>query len=185
MNLWLRLIWTVIVTALAGKTTDILQAFRLRMRVLPNDLDTNLHMNNGRYLTLMDLGRLNFVTRIGMMRAMAKSKCIPVLSSAKIRYRIPLYLWQEFDLETRLVCWDEKWAYIEQRFIITKGEKTGAIAAIALVKGSFYSTQTKTTVPTQDLMQVIGANLQSPEFPDYILDWQKAEKSLRQVTAKS
>ena len=33
------------------------------MRVWPNDLDTNAHMNNGRYLTLMDLGRFDLMTQ--------------------------------------------------------------------------------------------------------------------------
>ena len=33
----------------------ILEEDRLRMHVLPNDIDINMHMNNARYLNLMDL----------------------------------------------------------------------------------------------------------------------------------
>ena len=40
---------------------------QLPLRVLPNDLDTNLHLNNGRYLTLMDLGRVDLMLRMGVM----------------------------------------------------------------------------------------------------------------------
>ncbi len=35
----------------------ILETSVLRFRVWPNDLDFNFHLNNGRYLTLMDIGR--------------------------------------------------------------------------------------------------------------------------------
>mgnify|MGYP003290859366 CR=1 FL=1 len=35
----------------------VLDDSRVCFRVLPNDCDVNLHMNNGRYWTIMDLGR--------------------------------------------------------------------------------------------------------------------------------
>ena len=35
-------------------------------RVWPHDLDTSLHMNNGRYWTLMDLGRADLMIRSGL-----------------------------------------------------------------------------------------------------------------------
>ncbi|MDB5490660.1 MAG: Mesenchymal stem cell protein, partial [Micavibrio sp.] len=59
MNLYLRVL-IVIFRALFGQPmTDVTTPQRIRLRVYPNDLDSNLHMNNGRYLTVMDLGRLN------------------------------------------------------------------------------------------------------------------------------
>ena len=55
MNLILRMI-KVLVAALFGQRLGVLDSSILTFRVWPNDLDINLHMNNGRYLTIMDLG---------------------------------------------------------------------------------------------------------------------------------
>ena len=35
----------------------VLEEDRLRMHVLPMDIDLNLHMNNARYLSIMDYAR--------------------------------------------------------------------------------------------------------------------------------
>jgi acyl-CoA thioesterase FadM len=42
----------------------------LRLRVLPNDIDINLHMNNGRYLTICDLTRVDMFIRTGLAKTM-------------------------------------------------------------------------------------------------------------------
>lgn len=184
MNLYFRLILIILKSYWKPKITDVLKGCRSIFHVLPTDLDTNLHMNNGRYLTIMDLGRLDLVLRTGLMRVMMKKNSIPVLSSVKIRYRLPLQAFQKYELTTRVICWDEKWVFMEQRFVIAKGRKKGATAAIALLKGGFYDRKGKKTVPTQDLMDIVGMDLVSPDFPDYINDWQKAEETLKTVTAK-
>lgn len=183
MNLYLRFLIVLISSFFKPRISDILKGCSLRLHVLPNDLDTNGHMNNGRYLTLMDLGRLDLVLRTGLLKLMIKKRSVPVLASVKVRYRIPLHVFEPFDIETRVLCWDKKWIYMEQRFIVGKGRKKGAVAAIALLKGGFYDRRHKTTVPTQELLEAIGITVQSPEFPSYILDWQRAEESLKALTA--
>lgn len=183
MNLYFRVLWVLIASFFRPHVTDVLQGGVLRCRVLPNDLDTNGHMNNSRYLTIMDLGRFDLVLRTGLMHMMLKQKSVPILSAAKIRYRLPLNPFQPFDLHTRIICWDEKWFYIEQRFVIITGEKKGAVAAIALVKGSFFNQQTKNTVPTEDVLRHLHWSGPSPAFPSHIVKWQEAEEALKQVTA--
>lgn len=183
MNLYLRLIIVWLASYFKAGISDIATGSELAFRVLPNDLDTNFHMNNGRYLTLMDLGRLDLVLRTGLLRVMARRKCIPVLSAVKIRYRLPLALFQKYKLRTRVVCWDDKWVFMEQRFIIARGKKKGATAAIALLKGGFYDRKNKCTVPTQDLIDIVGIDQTSPEFPETITLWQQAEDALRARTS--
>ena len=46
----------------------------LTLRVCPGDLDTSLHMNNGRYWTLMDLGRTDLMLRSGFWRAVVRNR---------------------------------------------------------------------------------------------------------------
>jgi acyl-CoA thioesterase FadM len=179
MNLYLRFLWLLICSTLKPKITDLLAPCVLRYRVLPNDLDLNLHMNNGRYLSVMDLGRFDLIYRSGIFSQMLKEKAIPVLSAAQVRYRLQLHFWEPYDMETRIICWDDKWVYLQQRFIVVKGKRAGETAAIALFKGAFYSRAEKTTVPTSKLLKKIGFEAQSPEFPNFVTEWIRAEDSFR------
>lgn len=156
----------------------------MRFHVLPNDLDFNMHMNNGRYLTLMDLGRFDCLARCGVLKYAFKRKYAPVLGGVQIRYRLPLKPFQAYDLETEIKCWDEKWAYLEQRFVIANGKKAGAVAAIAVVKGSFYDANLKKTIPSRDIIALSREpDIQSPPMPEYFKAWVKAEQALKSVTA--
>ncbi len=184
MNLYIRLFILFIRLWFEKPIKDILQSCHDDFTVLPTDLDLNGHMNNGRYLTIMDLGRMDFLLRTGLFKLMRKQKCFPVLGTVKIRYRIQLKLWQKYRLQTRVVCWDDKWIFMEQRFIIKSGIKSGAIAAIALIKGGFYDAKTKTTVPTADLLASLNMQTDSPDFPDYIIKWINAEDALRALTPR-
>ena len=55
------------------------------MRVLPNDLDLLWHMNNGRYLSLMDQGRVDLMVR----RACGRSSTVGAGSPWWSRRRSP------------------------------------------------------------------------------------------------
>lgn len=182
MNLYLRVLIVFIRSFFKPRLTDIMGHSILHFRVLPNDLDVNGHMNNGRYTTIMDLGRLDLILRNGLMRVMFKQKCVPVLGSIQMRFRIPLMPFQAYRLESRVICWDDKWVFMEQQFIIKKGKKTGAVAAIGIVKGGFYDQNNRRTVPTQDLLDVLGMPSHSPAFPDHIKHWIEAEETLKTVT---
>lgn len=185
MNLYLRLLILIIRGIFfKPRVTDLMAVQSLQFRVLPNDLDSNMHMNNGRYLTIMDLGRFDLILRNGLLRAMIKRKAIPVLASVSTRYRISLAPFEPYRLETRVICWDPKWVYMEQRFVITKGKKAGAVAAIALVKGGFYDQVAKRTVPTEELLGIIGMKFKSPPMPGHVRGWVEAEDALRGVTAE-
>src|SRR5690606_32362454 len=114
MNLWLRLLWLLLTTPFRGRLTMPDGVSRLSFHVLPLDLDTNGHMNNGRYLTLMDLGRMDLILRSGLWRAVLANKWTPVLSAATIRYRRELRLFRRFRLDSRIVAWSDSWFVMEQ-----------------------------------------------------------------------
>lgn len=139
--------------------------------MLPTDLDANLHMNNGRYLSIMDLGRLDLTVRNGLLRATLGRGWRPVVGSIVIRYRRSLDPLQRYDLRTRAVCWDEKWIYLEQRF-----ERDGELAAIGLVKALFIGKGG--TVPTRDVFATVGFAGDSPPMPEAIELWRRSEASL-------
>ena len=94
MNLIFRLLKTILLYLLHPVRRGILAESVVRFRVWPNDLDTNLHMNNGRYLTLMDLGRLDLLLHNGAVPFVLRNKWYPVLAGTQIRFRRPLNLFR-------------------------------------------------------------------------------------------
>ncbi|MBI1326257.1 MAG: thioesterase [Alphaproteobacteria bacterium] len=176
MNLFFRVLY-VFLRSLFAPRINPLEVGHLPLRVLLNDLDTNGHMNNGRYLTIMDLGRLDYLLRSGLWRFVMKHKGVPILGAATIRYRLSLDPFHPFDLQTRVLCWDEKWFYLEQKFVLTSGEKAGAVAAVALVKGSFWAD--KKLVQPQVIVEELGVTTQSPPMPEAVVTWKKAEDALK------
>jgi len=186
MNLIFRLFAICVGYLFDRRRIDPFGESEINSRVWPLDLDANMHMNNGRYLSIMDLGRLDLMVRLGMMKTVLKNRWMPVLSAATIRYRLPLDPFQRFRLETKIVWWDEKWFYMEQRFVIVGGNRNEAVAAIAFVKGSFYDRKQKQTVPTSQLVDMMGlTDTDTPEQPPYIKSWQKSEDDMRELTRKA
>ena len=80
MNLYIRLI-IYLIKSLFRNQMDVLETSHLRFHVWPNDLDFNMHMNNGRYLTVMDLGRFDLMIRTGLMKKALAKKCFFLLWS--------------------------------------------------------------------------------------------------------
>jgi acyl-CoA thioesterase FadM len=170
MNLIFRVI-AVLWGALWGPKRSALDGSVLTFRVLPNDLDPNWHMNNGRYLTIMDLGRLDMTIHSGLMRAVLRNRWMPVLGGATIRYQRPLQPFQRYTLTTRIVGWDEKWIYMEQLFD-SNGKRVATALVKALVRGRDRS------IPTADVMRQVGVDQPSPLFPDHLRAWIAADEAV-------
>jgi acyl-CoA thioesterase FadM len=185
MNLLFRLVAICLGYIFDRRRMDHLGTSRLDFHVWPFDLDLNMHMNNGRYLSIMDLGRLDLIVRVGLIKSVIRKRWMPVLASAQMRYRVPLFPFEKFRLETKIIWWDEKWFFMEQRFIVKRGHGKDVVAAIGFVKGSFYDRKLKQTVPTKDVEDVLGIDSSDkPEKPALIDSWQNAEEDVRALTAE-
>jgi acyl-CoA thioesterase FadM len=134
----------------------------LRFRVWPLDCDTSLHLNNGRYLTLMDLGRLDIMVAGGLWRAVVRHKWTPIASLVTIRFRREIRPFQRFRLETRLLAWEAASVVMEQTFVFEGGARDGEVAARALFKGGLYDRKARQFVPVRRLMSEIGVSAESP-----------------------
>lgn len=163
MNLWLRLFVYLLTCWWRPGITLPAEPAVLRMRVWPFDLDTSLHLNNGRFLTLMDLGRVELMVRSGLWRSVLKHGWTPIASGVQIRFRRELKAFERFDLVTRILWWDEASLVMEQVFLIVDGPRAGQIAARALFKGGLYDRRAKSFLPMARLMQEIGVTAVSPE----------------------
>ena len=157
MNLFFRLIY-LLVAARRRSRLEVLETGRVAMRVWPGDLDVLWHMNNGRYLTIMDLGRVDFLIRSGLLDKIRQRKWFPVVAALSITYKRPLKLWQKFEMTTRIAGWDERWIYLQQEF-----HSGGKLVAAALIKGTFRSTEG--AVPMAALVELSGFKGLPPQIP--------------------
>ena len=180
MNLWLRLLWLFFTARSRGALVLPQQISHLNFRVWPHDLDLAAHMNNGRYLTLMDLGRLDVLVRSGLWRALIKNKWTPIASAVSIRYRRELRPFQKFRLETRLATWDATLVVMEQTFVIVGGARDGQVAARALFKGGLYDRRARAFVPIAQLMETIGVSAESPSPSDDITAFLRTGETSKQ-----
>lgn len=171
MNLLLRLAGVLFDLRRRGRLAPLDESV-VSFRVLPNDLDINLHLNNGRYLSLMDLGRLDMMGRMGALPLLLKRRWNPVVGSLTIRFRRSVEPFQRYQLHSRILAWDEKWFYIEQRFV-----REGELLAIALVKGLFLGGGER--IPPQQVIDLLYPGFTSPEIPPSVVEWQQAEERLR------
>lgn len=133
-----------------------LSEVRLPMRVWPFDVDIYLHLNNGRYLTLMDFGRFQHALRTGMMQTMSARGWKPILGEARVEFIREIRTFRRFELVTRLAAWDEKWFFMEQRF-----ECGGEVHARGIVRGVVK--QGRKTIPPSELMEALQLDVPSPE----------------------
>lgn len=170
MNLWFRVL-RVIVLALLRPRLGLTEESRLNFRVWPTDLDINVHMNNARYLALMDLGRLDMIIRSGMAARVWADKLQPVIGAALVRYRRPLAPFKPITLRSRLLAWDDKWLFIEHRL-----ESGDVLACHAVVKGMLLGKDGG--VAPAELARQLGHDRPSPPVPDWVARWSEAENLL-------
>ncbi len=143
---------------------SVLDEDRICMRVWPNDIDFNLHMNNGRYLNVMDYGRTHLLARTRLLEHILRSRWTPMVGAVWMTYRRSLPLFAAFWLSSRLVCWDERWFYIEQTFTGREG-----LAAVGWVKGILRNADGN--VEPQKVLEGVAPGVVSPPMPEAIAAW--------------
>ena len=181
MNLWIRILIYLLGAPFRARLDAPFGVSRLTFRVWPNDLDINFHMNNSRYLTVMDIGRFDLIMRMGLARAARKHKWMPVLSAAKVRFRRELRLFQKYTLESRIVWWATTHFVMEHRILIATSNGGEQVAAAALMLGGLYERANKRFVPVGELMQVMNVSEPSPEMTEEIRAFLDAEQALKRT----
>jgi acyl-CoA thioesterase FadM len=112
---------------------------RLALVCWPWDCDINLHMNNSRYLALMDLGRWHHVLVSGVGREMRRRGLAPVAVHVDIDFRKSLQPFQRFTLETRIAEVGTKSVTVAQTFLL--GDVVAAEAHVVVVFRDKHGTQ--------------------------------------------
>lgn len=146
MNLILRMIALLAASFFKPKLSVGKPKNSLTLRVLPNDIDINLHMNNGRYLTICDLTRVDMFIRTGLARTMVNEKWMPVISEHTMKYKKALKLFQKYEIKMEVTDWDDRSFHMLHTFIVgnrvvAEGtslgiivSKTGVVPPIEVIK---------------------------------------------------
>jgi acyl-CoA thioesterase FadM len=163
---WLRLI-RVGFGLLGAPRVDMLATTRVSLRVWPNDLDVNLHVNNGRYLALADIGRIHWFMMTGALAVARRQNAFPVVGDAIAKFRRDLKVFQRFEIHTRLLGWDRKWGFIEHRFV-----RNQRVLGVVAVRGVFKGP--KGPVDPGVLLAELAHSSPSPELPGWATDFQQS-----------
>ncbi|WP_082813042.1 acyl-CoA thioesterase [Cellulomonas timonensis] len=147
--------------------------YRTPMRVMPNDLDLLRHMNNGVFFTLLDIGRVDLLVRSGAQRAVSQEGWYPVVVGESMRFRRSLVLWERFEIVTRVLGWDERVVYLEQRFERRARGGGSEVVAEAWIVARFLR-RAGGPVPSTDVAAAFGLDGPSPAVPEPVLAWSRA-----------
>ncbi|ANF32318.1 4-hydroxybenzoyl-CoA thioesterase [Leifsonia xyli] len=138
---------------------------RTKFRVLPTDLDILRHMNNGVYLSIADIGRFDLLQRNGVWAIFKRRGWYPVVASETISFRKSLELWQPFVVESRILGFDEKAVYVEQRFTVD-----GEIYTQAFIRGRFLK-RSGGVVGIAELLEAVGPSPTDATVPQWLVEW--------------
>ncbi len=109
-----------------SKHTDFNSPTEISFRCMPWDLDIFLEMNNGRVLTLYDLGRFDLSVKTGFATVLRKNRWGLVVAGSTVRYRKRIKVFDKVTMFTKVAGIDEKWIYIEQSMWV-KGQAASSV----------------------------------------------------------
>lgn len=163
MNLYLRLLIALCHTLRTpvNHTADLACTFR----VWPHDLDAFGHMNNGRYLQIMDVARVRWMARTGVLGAMLRQRWSGIIGGSLTRYRHSLRPFQRYRVRTRLAHWDDRWFYFEHTFLDAHDRCVAAgLSRVALRRQGGW-------VTTDEAVRQVIPGARPPEPPPYLAAW--------------
>lgn len=137
----------------------------------PQDLDVFLELNNGRALTLYDLGRIAMAQRAGLIATLRRERWALTMAGSHVRFRRRIRAFERFEVRSRAVCWDDKFTYIEQSMWKRDGECASHVLYRAAV------TDRNGIVAPLRVLASLGQNAVSPAMPEWIKNWTRAEAS--------
>lgn len=135
----------------------------------PWDVDMFLELNNGRVLTLYDLGRFDMSVRNGFSRILKHQRWGLVVAGGSVRYRQRVRMFDRVTMRTQIVYFDERWFYIVQSMWV-RGQ---AASSILLRTGV---TEKGRVAPTDRVLAAMGEQDLTLEAPDWVRRWIEADE---------
>ena len=143
----------------------------------PWDIDIFGEMNNGRVLTLYDLGRFDLTIRIGLPKLMRKHGWGFVVAGSSVTYRKRIRLFDRVSLKTQIAGYDAKWIYILQSMWVAGKPCNQALLRTAVTRKSG-------TVPTAEVLDAMGSPALDLELPAWAPSLGRCRPSTPLATAR-
>lgn len=137
-------------------------------RCWPWDLDPWIELNNGRTLTLYDLGRIPMASRTGLIGALRAQGWGITVAGNTTRYRQRIRAFAQFQMRSRALGWDGRFFYIEQSMWLGENCANHILIRTAV-------TGPKGIVPPAQVLAVMGRDPASPPLPDWVQGWIAAD----------
>ncbi|MBL3686933.1 thioesterase [Leucobacter zeae] len=170
MHMLFRTVWHFLFVGPRGHRLGFGDVSRSRFRVWPTDLDLLRHMNNGKYLSVMDVARFDLIQRNGVVGLFRREGWYPVVVGQTISYRRSLNPWMRFWIESRILGFDEQAVYMEQRFVRPDAEGRPEVYARAIVRARILR-RSGGVVPIDELLEKSGADPEELRVPEEVLAW--------------
>ena len=149
MNLIFRMLGLLVASYFKPRLPHIKPTNNLSLRVWPNDIDINFHMNNGRYLTICDLSRVDMFIRTGLAKTMLKEKWFPVIAEHTMTYKKPLKPFQKYMVTMAVTGWDDRSFNMVHTFFVDD-----RVMAEGTSKGVIVSKK-EGVIPPQRVMETV------------------------------
>jgi acyl-CoA thioesterase FadM len=141
----------------------------VRFTVMPWDCDLNIHLNAGRFVSFMDISRIEFMGRLRLFTRIIRRGWRPIMGGCVMRYRRSLLPFQRFDVRTRVIGWDEKWYYMEHVV-----ERHGLLCAVGVMRLLIRGKDGNVPPNEVNTLTREGA-VASPELPEFVRRWRELE----------
>ncbi|MEM7520214.1 MAG: acyl-CoA thioesterase [Pseudomonadota bacterium] len=135
----------------------------------PHDLDFFMELNNGRAMSLYDIGRFAAGMRAGLIKAVFKNRWALTMAGSTVRFRQRIHGFERFEMRSRAVGWDERFMYLEQ----SMWKRNGNCASHVLYRAAV--TDKNGIIPAAEVLKAMGQDPVSPPLPEWIEKWAAAD----------
>lgn len=176
MYIWFRMIRMFFIAWLEQRRHGRVGLFETTVfttRAWPNDLDFNVHVNNGRINTLVDLGRMHFFLRTGLLQYALRQGVRPMVGDITSKFRREIKAFDEVVIHTRLIGWVDKWAFMEHRMV-----RENRVIANVVMRGMFKGRSG--AMSPEVLLSEFAPDTESHvnDLPQWALDWHRGMEGM-------
>ncbi len=137
-------------------------------RCWPWDLDPWVELNNGRTLTIYDLGRIPLGIRTGLKAVLQSNRWGLTVAGNTVRYRRRIRAFDVVTMHSRCVGWDHRFLYLEQS--MWKGDDC---TSHMILRSAITSADG--IIAPERVLAALGQPTESPPLPAFVQAWITAE----------
>jgi acyl-CoA thioesterase FadM len=132
-----------------------------RWRALLGDNALFGHVNTIRYVLLMEIARIHYLRRAGLLGSALRKRWIMPVATMDLDLHRPVKPFERFEIVTQVLSWDDRWLLMRHTF--RSAERTGPTIATAYVKIVIRS-PSGFVEPAQVVRMVCGRDVRPPKL---------------------